>query len=407
MSIPRPTLRSSTGAIKIRNVYTNDYFLRSFFFPFLCFDDVVFSRSNSNLAFRLRRDSEAVAQRPTSTWEDSTSREGRDSVVTTSSGSASSSETLKWHGSMSDVSVSSGLPARQDRTSDRWHHGSLSDVSSVNGGVLSQKAGSNGCRDKWQGSMSDVSTSCGLSPTAKGRHGGEKWPDKWQVVSMNDRNKQSQGRSSLPAVINHCNASSNAADVSSAMRESKWQESSIDEESLVDKSQVSSSGATASMQWDNSMRIEGDKYGSLAQPMPQSPIRQQIGSTTPQSPENWNHPIHGSMSDVSQVNGLSCSKQLIAHSARVQTPQRHHSESVLYLDRERNQRKLYPVATTQPQLDSAQTSQRYVQLLSQSSPTMRIIVTISQNNSLYIFSFLSLFLPLPECHQHCRLSKFQ
>ncbi|KAK7867114.1 hypothetical protein R5R35_005835 [Gryllus longicercus] len=34
-------------------------------------------------------------------------RPGRDSVVTTSSGSASSSETLKWHGSLSDVSVAS------------------------------------------------------------------------------------------------------------------------------------------------------------------------------------------------------------------------------------------------------------------------------------------------------------
>lgn len=63
---------------------------------------------------RLRRDSEAVVSRtPTSTWDDSEQdqngcrREGRDSVVTTSSGSVSSSETLKWHGSMSDVSVAS------------------------------------------------------------------------------------------------------------------------------------------------------------------------------------------------------------------------------------------------------------------------------------------------------------
>lgn len=66
---------------------------------------------------RLRRDSEAVmVSRPMSsnTWDDVSShdeatsrREGRDSVVTTSSGSASSSETLKWHGSMSDVSVTS------------------------------------------------------------------------------------------------------------------------------------------------------------------------------------------------------------------------------------------------------------------------------------------------------------
>ncbi|KAJ8922397.1 hypothetical protein NQ315_004342 [Exocentrus adspersus] len=64
---------------------------------------------------RLRRDSEAAVSRPLSsnTWDELTQeetgsrREGRDSVVTTSSGSASSSETLKWHGSMSDVSVTS------------------------------------------------------------------------------------------------------------------------------------------------------------------------------------------------------------------------------------------------------------------------------------------------------------
>ncbi|XP_065160761.1 protein Shroom isoform X2 [Atheta coriaria] len=53
---------------------------------------------------RLRRDSDAVPGR----WsDDDNRREGRDSVVTTSSGSASSSETLKWHGSMSDVSIAS------------------------------------------------------------------------------------------------------------------------------------------------------------------------------------------------------------------------------------------------------------------------------------------------------------
>lgn len=64
---------------------------------------------------RLRRDSEAVVvPRPHASWDDLSEkdahphrREGRDSVVTTSSGSASSSETLKWHGSMSDVSVAS------------------------------------------------------------------------------------------------------------------------------------------------------------------------------------------------------------------------------------------------------------------------------------------------------------
>lgn len=64
---------------------------------------------------RLRRDSDAVVSaRTQSTWDEQSEleshngrREGRDSVVTTSSGSASSSETLKWHGSMSDVSVAS------------------------------------------------------------------------------------------------------------------------------------------------------------------------------------------------------------------------------------------------------------------------------------------------------------
>jgi len=278
----------------------------------------------------LRRDSEAVAQRPAASWED-TSREGRDSVVTTSSGSASSSETLKWHGSMSDVSVSSGMPPRQ-AVSDRWHHGSMSDVSSVNGGILTQKP-NNGCHEKWQSSMSDVSTS-GMGPPAKGRHS----LDKWQS-SMNDRNKQGQGRPSLPAVIGHCTTSTSISDIcqTSTIRDSKWQESNLDDDSLNDRSQVN--------QWDNSNRLENDKY---AQSMSQSPTRQQIGAASPQSSENWN-PIHGSMSDVSQTNGIQCSKQLIAHSARVQTPQRHHSESVLYLDRERSKRKLYPVSTTQPQ----------------------------------------------------------
>ncbi|KAF5270988.1 hypothetical protein FQR65_LT05338 [Abscondita terminalis] len=77
----------------------------------------VSSTDSSSTPFldRLRRDSEAVANRSQSyMWdelpeqENNTTRwEGRDSVVTNSSGSASSSETLKWHGSMSDVSVAS------------------------------------------------------------------------------------------------------------------------------------------------------------------------------------------------------------------------------------------------------------------------------------------------------------
>ncbi|XP_018393730.1 PREDICTED: uncharacterized protein LOC108772657 [Cyphomyrmex costatus] len=272
------------------------------------------STTNTPFLDRLRRDSEAVAQRPTASWED-TSREGRDSVVTTSSGSASSSETLKWHGSMSDVSVSSGMPPRQV-VSDRWHHGSMSDVSSVNGGIIKS---SNGCHEKWQSSMSDVSTS-GIGPPAKARHS----IDKWQS-SMNDRNKQGQGRPSL----------------------------------------------SQTNQWDNSSRLENDKY---AQSMPQSPTRQQAGAASPQNSENWN-PIHGSMSDVSQTNGIQCSKQLIAHSARVQTPQRHHSESVLYLDRERSKRKLYPISTTQPQ-ESTQSSR--ITLNSPPQPQLSVAERINE-----------------------------
>lgn len=40
-------------------------------------------------------------------------------------------------------------------------------------------------------------------------------------------------------------------------------------------------------------------------------------------------------------------KQLIAHSSRVQTPQRHHSESILYLDKKRSQRKFHPISAPQ------------------------------------------------------------
>ncbi|XP_018335452.1 protein Shroom [Agrilus planipennis] len=65
---------------------------------------------------RLRRDSQAVTARAQSagSWDEvseqdngSSKREGRDSVVTTGSSSGSSSETLKWHGSISDVSIAS------------------------------------------------------------------------------------------------------------------------------------------------------------------------------------------------------------------------------------------------------------------------------------------------------------
>ncbi|XP_067012486.2 protein Shroom isoform X2 [Anabrus simplex] len=73
---------------------------------------------------RLRRDSEMTG-RPvpgpqTPAWDDGLERDGRpgrDSVVTTSSGSASSSETLKWRGSLSDVSVASSSCTQQGGSS--------------------------------------------------------------------------------------------------------------------------------------------------------------------------------------------------------------------------------------------------------------------------------------------------
>lgn len=64
-------------------------------------------------------------------------------------------------------------------------------------------------------------------------------------------------------------------------------------------------------------------------------------------------------SDVAHVQS---SKQLIAHSARVQTPQRHLSESVLYLDRERSQRKLYAIGTSVQNKTEGSQSSRYKQI---------------------------------------------
>ncbi|XP_043286569.1 protein Shroom [Venturia canescens] len=309
------------------------------------------STTNTPFLDRLRRDSEAVAQRPSSTWEEG-SREGRDSVVTTSSGgSASSSETLKWHGSMSDVSVSSGIAARQG-SNDRWDRGSMSDVSSVNGlgpNGMVQKAMNQ--HDKWQSSMSDLTTSL-LSPSS--RHGrnsltNNKWKqeinNKWQT-SMNDRNcadakPGGNSRASLPAVISHC---SSVGDVHRATspRDGKWQESSIDEENNLERNKVSQRN------WESTMSIDAERYsrGPRTPESERSPMLNSVASNLESSGE-W---THGSMSDVSQSNlAINSSKQLIAHSARVQTPQRHHSESVLYLDRERTQRKLYPISTTKPE----------------------------------------------------------
>ncbi|XP_048515517.1 protein Shroom isoform X2 [Athalia rosae] len=294
------------------------------------------STTNTPFLDRLRRDSEAVAQRPTSSWDDA--REGRDSVVTTSSGSASSSETLKWHGSMSDVSVASGLPARQSGIPEKWHHGSMSDVSI---GAPTHKQSNS--HDKWQGSLGDVSTA-GVVPPVKARHC-DKWQENWQN-SMNDRNKRGV-RNGLPIVGHGSNGDVCATPTS---REGgNWQESSIDDEETRPRDREGNNDV-----WNDSVGNErgivDEKYNnSLNQPMPQSPTHTQhvVGIGAPRSPENWNS-HHGSMSDLS-ANGPQGSKQLIAHSARVQTPQRHHSESVLYLDRERNQRKLYPVGNQQAQ----------------------------------------------------------
>ena len=242
-----------------------------------------------------------MTQRPLTSWEDGSSREGRDSVVTTSSGSASSSETLKWHGSMSDVSVSSGMPTSRSSgiAQDRWHHGSMSDVSSINGaGPMVHKPDDH---DKWQDSIIDNDHHHGHQ---NNHHHSSSKRDNWQV-SMNDRNKEH-----------------------GTVTEDKWEHSghamSKSFHSVLDRSSI----------------------------------------ITDQSGGEWEHSIHSSMSDVSQSNGsggtTQGSKQLIAHSSRVQTPQRHHSESVLYLDRERSQRKLYPVSTTK--LDDAHTVSRLVAL---------------------------------------------
>lgn len=232
-------------------------------------------------------------------------------MVTTSSGSASSSETLKWHGSLSDVSISSGMPQRH-------HHGSMSDVS-LNSALIPPAPKQNG--DKWQGSS-------GIHDEAlKNRSGEQQW-------QFND-----SGGKSRSSMSNNVNGESI----------NQWHESSIDEDAQVTQKVK---------QWDStSSRINTYKYSLPPQPMPQSPTRPVNGNNgnnngqVATSNGNWNGSHHESMTDISQMNGVqSNSKQLIAHSARVQTPQRHHSESVLYLDRERNQRsKLFPLSTTQPQ----------------------------------------------------------
>lgn len=70
---------------------------------------------------------------------------------------------------------------------------------------------------------------------------------------------------------------------------------------------------------------------------------------------------------------VNSSRRLIAHSARVQTPQRHHSESVLYIGEDRpdwkeqerwnndhNKLKLFPVSTYTVQPDGENQNHRYV-----------------------------------------------
>lgn len=275
-------------------------------------------------------------------------------VTTSSGGSASSSETLKWHGSMSDVSVSSGMAARQG-SSDRWDRGSMSDVSSVNG--LAQKPINH--REKWQSSMSDSTRSL-LSPGSRNvgdstRNNKWKEENKWQS-SMNEKNCKeaaaaaslgANSRGSLPAVISDC---SSVGDVqqqqqqqhrATSPRDGKWQESSIDEDNEEGKK-------VCQRNWESTMSIDTERYcrGGGGPGTPESPMLNR-GSSSLESCGEWRH---GSMSDVSQSNlPINSSKQLIAHSARVQTPQRHHSESVLYLDRERSKRKLYPISTTKPE----------------------------------------------------------
>ncbi|XP_044014440.1 protein Shroom isoform X2 [Aphidius gifuensis] len=276
---------------------------------------------------RLRRDSEAAAQRP-STWID-TSREGRDSVVTTSSnGSASSSETLKWHGSMSDVSLSSGL--RQVTSDNNWQHKSLSDVT-INSNINNSNKKIN-YSDKWPGSMCDVSKNI------------IKNNDKWQI-NINDRNfKQNTNRINSQGVINHCSSVNDVCNLSDS-NNLKWQESNIDINNDDDVDDDNS----------NSNNNNSNNTGQINSPIIKLQQKQQQQPQQEQQQDDWNN-INDSMSDVSQTNisinnnnNNNNSKQLIAHSARVQTPQRHHSESVLYLDRERNKRKLYPISTTQIQ----------------------------------------------------------
>lgn len=181
--------------------------------------------------------------------------------------------------------------------------------------------------------MSDVSLNSGLLSPPKNQLNGCSIQD----VNGHEANKNNRAMEQQWQL----NDGKSRASASNVNGESinQWRESSIDEQ----EAQV----AQKVKQWDSS-RINNYKYSLPPQPMPQSPTRPSNGQT---ANGNWSGSHHESMSDISLMNGVqgNNSKQLIAHSARVQTPQRHHSESVLYLDRERNQRKLFPLSTTQPQ----------------------------------------------------------
>ncbi|CAH1390026.1 unnamed protein product [Nezara viridula] len=81
---------------------------------------------------------------------------------------------------------------------------------------------------------------------------------------------------------------------------------------------------------------------------------------------------HGSLSDVSST------PQHIAHSARVPMPQRHHSESVLYLEpwpqpvNNNNMRRLFPVSTYEP------TAPRYILSNDRSPPKLSVAERICE-----------------------------
>ncbi|XP_015122984.1 uncharacterized protein LOC107045283 [Diachasma alloeum] len=243
------------------------------------------STTNTPFLDRLRRDSEAVTHRSNlSNWED-ISHEGRDSVVTTSSGgSASSSETLKWHGSLSDVSISSGLQARR-LNSENWKHTSISDVSSVDVDESIQKlTRANDCK-------------CQSSKT-----------------KLNGKSTKVIGNTEcLSGVISQCTFVNNG---------------------------------TCQMPLISKDDYTGDGYFNRSETNSLLHTTSVSKSSANEHKEDWDINEDGVPNgDQINVTVNGTSKQLIAHSSRVQTPQRHHSESILYLDKKRNQRKFHPLSS--------------------------------------------------------------